>query len=83
VVNWAGMVAFFSGIVMTWLFMYGMVPALQGPVARAMHGVDLSWLAGGLTSALVYAALGPAVARKYEQAPTPSGTTVGVEGAVA
>ncbi|HEX5562086.1 MAG TPA: cytosine permease [Nocardioidaceae bacterium] len=68
-VNWAGMVAFGAGIVMTWLFMYGMVPALQGTVARAMNGVDLSWLAGGLTSALVYAALGPVVARRYSDQP--------------
>jgi hypothetical protein len=68
-VNWAGMVAFGAGIVATWLFMYGMVPALQGTVARAMNGVDLSWLAGGLTSALVYAALGPVVARRYSDQP--------------
>lgn len=39
---------------------------MQGPIARAMHGVDLSWLAGGITSAVLYAALGPIVARKYE-----------------
>jgi NCS1 nucleoside transporter family len=66
VVNWAGMIAFIGGIFMTWMFMYGLVPALQGPVATAMHGVDLSWLAGGLTGAGVYAALGPSVARRYE-----------------
>lgn len=64
-VNWAGMAAFVVGIVMTWLFMYGMVPALQGPIASAMGGVDLSWLAGGLASAGVYAVLGPIVARRY------------------
>lgn len=45
------------GIVFTWLFMYGMLPVLQGPIANAMGGVDLSWLAGGLTAGLTYAAL--------------------------
>jgi toxin CptA len=76
-VNWAGMVAFVCGIVMTWLFMYGLVPALQGPIAKAMGGVDLSWLAGALTSALLYAALGPIVARRYGDAAAPlPGSTV-------
>jgi toxin CptA len=32
-----------------------------------MGGVDLSWLAGGLTSALVYSLLGPVAAAKYDQ----------------
>lgn len=65
-VNWAGFTAFFAGIVATWLFMYGLVPAFQGPIAVAMGGVDLSWLAGGLTSALVYSILGPIAAAKYD-----------------
>jgi NCS1 nucleoside transporter family len=66
-VNWAGFTAFFAGIVATWLFMYGLLPVFQGPVAVAMGGVDLSWLAGGLTSALVYSLLGPVAAAKYDQ----------------
>lgn len=45
-VNWRGLVAFGLGVLATWAFMYGMVPALQGPVARALGGLDLSWLAG-------------------------------------
>ena len=80
-VNWAGMVSFFAGVVMTWLFMYGLVPAMQGPIAKAMHGVDLSWLAGGITSAVLYAALGPIVARKYGS--LPAAAPVKAEGAVA
>ena len=67
-----GFTAFFAGILATWLCMYGLVPALQGPVAVAMGGVDLSWLAGGLTSALVYALLGPAVATRYRGASAPA-----------
>ena len=61
-VNWAGYVSFFVGIGATWLFMYGLIPTFQGPVAVAMGGVDLSWLAGGLTSAVLYAVLGPVAA---------------------
>lgn len=45
------------GIVFTWLFMYGMTPLLQGPIADAMGGVDLSWLAGGVIAGLTYVAL--------------------------
>jgi purine-cytosine permease-like protein len=67
-VNWAGYVAFFTGILATWLFMYGLIPVFQGPIAVALGGVDLSWLAGGLTSAVVYAVLGPIVAGRYEGA---------------
>lgn len=47
-------VAFFAGILMTWLCMYGSVPALQGPIARAVGGVDFSWPAGTVTSATIY-----------------------------
>jgi toxin CptA len=82
-VNWAGVVAFVCGITMTWLFMYGLVPALQGPIAKAMGGVDLSWLAGGITSALVYAALGPAVFRRYLPDTAPVPRQVDIEGSVA
>ena len=74
-VNWAGVTAFAAGIVATWLFMYGLIPEFQGPVAVAMGGVDLSWLAGGVTSAVVYALLGPVVARRYaDPAPAEAST---------
>lgn len=64
-VNWAGVGALASGIFATWLFMYGLLPATQGPIAVAMHGLDLSWLAGGLTSAAVYAAFGRSIHQRY------------------
>lgn len=57
-VNRSAMIAFFAGLLMTWLFMHGSVPALQGPIATAMGGIDLSWLAGTLTSSSLYFALG-------------------------
>lgn len=57
-VNWSAIVAFLCGLFMTWVFMYGGLPAFQGAAATAMGGVDLSWLAGTLTSGLLYLALG-------------------------
>ncbi|MEV7661970.1 cytosine permease [Paenarthrobacter sp. NPDC089316] len=56
-VNPRALVAFAAGLVMTWLFMYGALPIFQGPIATAMGGVDLSWLAGSLTSGALYFAL--------------------------
>lgn len=58
------LIALAIGIVFTWLFMYGVVPLLQGPLAAAMGGIDLSWLAGGLAAAGSYAVLETVVARK-------------------
>jgi toxin CptA len=72
VVNWAGIGALASGIVATWLFMYGILPATQGPIAVAMHGLDLSWLAGGLTSAAVYAVFGSRIHQRYAAVPAPA-----------
>ncbi|BBY14519.1 cytosine permease [Mycolicibacterium litorale] len=51
------LVALGVGIVFTWMFMYGMTPLLQGPIANALGGVDLSWLAGGIVAATTYLAL--------------------------
>jgi toxin CptA len=52
--------------------MYGLVPAMQGPIAVALGGWDLSWLAGGLASATSYAILGPKMHRKFIDAPAPA-----------
>ena len=56
-VNWAAMISLLVGLVMTWLFLYGLIAPLQGPVARALNGLDLSWLAGMLTAGILYYAL--------------------------
>ena len=64
-VNWATMVCFVAGIVATWMFMYGPTAVMQGFGSRALHGLDLSWLAGGLVAAALYAALGPRAHRRY------------------
>jgi toxin CptA len=71
-VNWAGFVAFFCGIAATWFFMYGLVPAFQGPIATAMGGVDLSWFAGALTAGGLYSILGPIAQRQWERSHLPA-----------
>ena len=57
-INAPAFIAFAAGIFMTWMCMYGSVPVLQGPLATAVGGIDFSWLAGTVTSATVYFALG-------------------------
>lgn len=56
--NISAFIAFGAGLIMTWMCMYGSIPALQGSLATAVGGVDFSWLGGFATSALVYLALG-------------------------
>ncbi|MDX6324981.1 MAG: nucleobase:cation symporter, family [Nocardioidaceae bacterium] len=55
--RWDAIIAFVAGIVATWAFEYGIPTALQGPAAKAMNGVDLSWLAGFLVAGLIYGVL--------------------------
>lgn len=47
-------VAFAMGLIFTWLFLNGMVPALQGFAAQALGGLDLSWHTGGLVAGITY-----------------------------
>ena len=63
-VNWATMFCFAAGIVATWTFMYGATGAMQGFGSRALDGLDLSWLAGGVVAAALYAVLGPRMRRQ-------------------
>lgn len=77
-VNWTTMGCFVAGIAATWLFMYGATSLTQGFVARALGGLDLSWLAGGGVAAALYAVLGPRAHRPYRitgQSPTRSAAT--------
>jgi NCS1 family nucleobase:cation symporter-1 len=39
--------------VATWAFEYGVPSWLQGPIAKHMGGIDLSWLAGSLVAGLL------------------------------
>ena len=56
--RWDALGAFLAGIVATWFFEYGIPTALQGPGAKMLGNVDLSWLAGALTAGVIYAIAG-------------------------
>ena len=62
--RWDAIVAFVVGVAATWFFEYGVPTALQGPGAKALGNVDLSWLAGAVSAAAVYGAL----ANRHRQA---------------
>lgn len=50
---WEAIVPFLLGIVATWFFEFGIPDFLQGPAAKGLGGIDLSWLAGGLVAGLL------------------------------
>ena len=74
-VNWAAVGSLIVGLVVTWMFLYGLVGPLQGPIARALNGVDLSWAAGLLVTGTLYYTLcrlglaTPRVAASEREAP--------------
>lgn len=45
-IKWSGLTALALGVIAAWLFQVGSVESMQGPVAMALGGIDLSWLAG-------------------------------------
>ena len=53
-IRWPGLIAFFAGIAATWCFEFGVPRFLQGPIASALGGIDLSWLAGLLVAGVSY-----------------------------
>jgi NCS1 family nucleobase:cation symporter-1 len=50
---WEAIVPFLLGIVATWMFEYGIPSYLQGPAAKGLGGIDLSWLAGALVAGVL------------------------------
>lgn len=48
------LVALGLGLLAGWSWQYGLVPVMQGPIARAMGGTDFSWLSGGLVAGGLY-----------------------------
>jgi NCS1 family nucleobase:cation symporter-1 len=55
---WEAIVPFLIGMVATWMFEYGIPSYLQGPIAKSMGNIDLSWLAGAVVAGgLSYLAL--------------------------
>ncbi|GLW66529.1 cytosine permease [Actinomadura rubrobrunea] len=55
--NARALVSLALGLLAAWSWQFGMVPALQGPIARALAGTDFSWLSGGLVAGGLYCAL--------------------------
>lgn len=53
-VNSAGLVSLAAGIVAGWAWQYGLVPAMQGPLAVALGNTDFSWLSGSLVAGVLY-----------------------------
>jgi NCS1 family nucleobase:cation symporter-1 len=54
-VNWAAIIGMLGGLAAGWAWGYGLIPALQGPIAKATHNVDISWLTGfGVAAGLFY-----------------------------
>ena len=52
-----GLVSLAAGIIAGWSWQYGLVPAMQGPVAVALGNTDFSWLSGSLVAGALYLAL--------------------------
>ncbi|MGD9517665.1 cytosine permease [Mycolicibacterium vanbaalenii] len=50
----AGLTSLAAGIAAGWSWQYGLVPAMQGPVATALGNTDFSWLSGSLVAGTLY-----------------------------
>ena len=57
-VRWRALLSFAIGATLTWMFMNGSVPALQGPASTSLGGIDVSWLAGAVSAGVAYLLLG-------------------------
>lgn len=53
-INVRAMVAWVAGVVAAWATGYGIPEVLQGPVASAMGGVNLSWVVGPLVAGVLF-----------------------------
>ena len=54
----SGLISLAAGVVAGWACQYGLVPAMQGPVATAMGNTDFSWLSGSVVAGGLYYVLG-------------------------
>jgi NCS1 family nucleobase:cation symporter-1 len=52
--NVSGLVSLAAGIIAGWAWQYGLVPAMQGPLATVLGNTDFSWLSGGLVAGGLY-----------------------------
>jgi purine-cytosine permease-like protein len=56
--NVSGLVSLAAGITAGWAWQYGLVPAMQGPIATALGNTDFSWLSGSVVAGGLYFFLG-------------------------
>jgi cytosine/uracil/thiamine/allantoin permease len=52
--NGPGLISLAAGIVAGWSWQYGLVPAMQGPLATALGNSDFSWLSGSFVAGGLY-----------------------------
>ena len=75
-IRWSAIISFALGAFAAWCFEYGEVGWLQGPAARALGGVDLTWLVGAIVAGGCYLVLGnpsrSLYARKTARKPLPT-----------
>jgi purine-cytosine permease-like protein len=57
-INWPAIVALVVGLIAAWSWQYGLVAALQGPVAKGLGNTDFSWTAGIVVAGGLYWLLG-------------------------
>jgi nucleobase:cation symporter-1, NCS1 family len=72
-VNWAAVIGMLAGVVAGWAWGFGLTGWLQGPIAKATHDVDLSWLTGFGVAAILYYVLRPVLAKETDAAPLTTG----------
>ncbi|WP_433250018.1 purine-cytosine permease family protein [Streptosporangium sp. CA-135522] len=53
-VNTRALVSLALGVLAGWSWQFGLVPAMQGPIARLLGNTDFSWLSGGLVAGGLY-----------------------------
>ncbi|MGZ4382047.1 MAG: purine-cytosine permease family protein [Gaiellaceae bacterium] len=71
-VNWAAVIGMLGGVVAGWAWGYGLVGFLQGPIAKATHNVDISWLTGFGVAAILYYVLRPFFVKEAQAAAAPT-----------
>ena len=64
----AGLISLAVGILAGWSCQYGLVPEMQGPVARLLNNTDLSWLSGGVVAGGLYLVLFSGASRPTDAA---------------
>jgi len=67
-VNWAAIIGMIGGLAAGWAWGYGLIPALQGPIAKATHDIDISWLVGFGVAAGLYFFLRPFLSKESQVA---------------